>query len=600
MARRVCTLRGMSLHASREELAPHLARLSIAIFAAVPFVMLPQAGDPLQAPRLAAVLLAAVIAGAAAGPPRVDRRTRGAALALGVLLAWALAAAVLGGPASGLFGVHGRLGGLVSLGASALAAVSGWWTLHRTSRFTASALAVVGAAQAVWVIFTFLRDGQAFGTGGNQVVTGGWLAVAFGVAAAAATARLWEGWARRAGATGALLMLVALGVLGSRGSWVGALAAGGVIAVAASGPRVRRAALIALVAVLIVAGAVLAGGESIAKLDPERLVQGSGAARWSIWAGTVELISEHPVAGVGPGRFLYEFPRYEPLEHARREPGVRADQAHSLPLHLAAESGVVAAVAWLALAVLAAAAARAGLRRRDGTTFILAAGFAAYLGQALFGVTAIELDALGWLLGGALLGRSASASRAQTPTEPVSGTSVRARALAAALPLAGAALLALTVWYLSADLLYGAGLRRFSAGEMAQAFTTHEAAIERCGLVDNYRVSLSDVALYGGPAERATALARVDEGLALEPASYDLAMARARLLESTAEEPGIVADAYLDALALYPWGPDVAREAARALLAAGRTDEAVPVAENLLRVLPDDEFAHEITRSAGQ
>jgi O-antigen ligase len=95
----------------------------------------------------------------------------------------------------------------------------------------------------------------------------------------------------------------------------------------------------------------------------------------------VAMFADHPIAGVGPDRYtdLYR-------DYARRignDPRARR-YAHSLPLQIAAEQGVVGVIGWLTALVLAVALA---LRRRAwedpvARTFVLA--LATYLFGSLF------------------------------------------------------------------------------------------------------------------------------------------------------------------------------------------------------------------------
>jgi len=376
---------------------------------------------------------------------------------------------------------------------------------------------------------------------------------------------------------------VALGVIGSRGAWVGLVA--GVVFLLWTRRQDRKIALTisGVGIVLVVFGALVAGGESIAKLQPANLFGASASARTGIWQGTLALIGDRPLLGAGPGRFLYVFPAYEPVDHARVEGAdVRADQAHNHLLQMTAQAGIAAGAALLALAGLVGWAVLDGVRRKDAAVLIAGAGFAAYVGQGLFGINAIEIDILGWLLGGMILGRAVIAAG-------TGGISVRPFRVAAALSALAVAV-ACGV-YLRADIAYGRGLDAFAAGDLREARALHEQAVAGNPRIDLYRVALADDASYLGAAELISAIDVLDAGLASEPDSYDLALARARALELLDGDRQEIADAYMYAADLYPLGVTVRYEAMPVLVAAGRTDEAVTMARDVLAVLPDDILA---------
>ncbi len=89
--------------------------------------------------------------------------------------------------------------------------------------------------------------------------------------------------------------------------------------------------------------------------------------RLSLWRDVVELIRQHPWAGVGVGQLNFAW-TLTPL--AARAPDV-FDHAHSLPLHLAVELGVPAAVLLMGLLGLTLWRARVALRTRAGGTVAL-------------------------------------------------------------------------------------------------------------------------------------------------------------------------------------------------------------------------------------
>jgi len=231
------------------------------------------------------------------------------------------------------------------------------------------------------------------------------------------------------------------------------------------------------------------------------------------------------------------------------------------------------------------------VKQRSARALVLVSGLAAYLAQALFSVHAIEVDGLGWMLAGMLVGGSSAADERR-----LSAGFVRAARGAAA--LAAVVATVASVRYITADVAYQRSAERFQRGEMAAALDLAARAVRLDPLTDVYRVAYADAAAYLGGAARAGAFAIIEPGLRLEPESYDLVLARARLLslEHSPEAP----EAFMAAAALYPNGVAVRREAMRACAQAGRLEDARRLATEILRVLPGDPEATAMIGSGAQ
>jgi hypothetical protein len=276
------------------------------------------------------------------------------------------------------------------------------------------------------------------------------------------------------------------------------------------------------------------------------------------------MIAARPLLGVGAGRFVYEFPAYQPLAHALAEgPDVRPDQAHNLLLQYAAEGGVPTAVLWGSICVLALLAVWRAARAGNGAAIVAVGALLAYLTQAFFGVAAIETDVLGWLFVGTALATGDSSSKRTVPR--VATGALLAGTLAVACACA---------WYVVANSHFGRGTALFEQGDLRTSQTELNTAIDMDPLTDIYRVAGADTASYLGRPAQLDALGSLDRGLVLEPHSYDLALARARMLRVIGMPKEVVADAYRQALTLYPLGVTVRGETVTALEAAGESDEA--------------------------
>jgi len=550
-------------------------RATVLILVAAAFLSLPVSGDPYQPIRALAVAVALVFALVIS---QVEPRgvPRWILLALGTLIGWYLLAAALGQPASSLWGVHGRFQAVLSFLLMCLAGVSGWLLFRDDMRWLARVAAVAAAIQGAIVIAQAVTGAIPVGTIGNRALLGAWLAVT--TTAAVASWRMEKGPFRWIAFSCAAVGAIALGLAGSRGAWLGLIIGVAVIVVAGG---VRRGWPVVALGIVLVIAALGLGGEAASKLDPAALAGGSAASRMEIWRGTAALVADNALVGVGPGRYLYEFPQYQPVEHARIEAlDTRPDQAHSHVLQMASDAGLPAAVLLIALGAAAFLGGIKGLRDNNPAALVALAIFTAYVTQALFGIGAIETDVLGWVVGGVLIGMLATDELPQW-TSALRWVGV---AVAALLGMCAA-------YYLVGDVSHGRGLDAFAEARFGEALEYQNAAVASDPLVDVYRVGQSDAALYLSGQDLQDAYESVEHGLGLEPMSYDLALARARLIAAGGASPSAVADAYIEAVALYPLGVGVRSEAAAALFEAARVEEARQMAEDVLLIAPDNPTA---------
>ncbi len=190
------------------------------------------------------------------------------------------------------------------------------------------------------------------------------------VIAVAAFGRSRRRWAY---AAAGLPVFVALYLTYSRGAWLLALPAAFLFMGAVRGGRALWAALGAVAATLL-ALLPLAGTERLASLL--RTEEGTTFVRLKLWQGTLNMIGEHPLFGVGLDNFLYQYRTRYILPDAWAESNL--SHPHNVVLDFWTRLGVlgVAALAWLEVAFF-----RAGLRlyRRlaDGDERALALGLMA-------------------------------------------------------------------------------------------------------------------------------------------------------------------------------------------------------------------------------
>lgn len=568
-----------------------IARSAAAGLILLPLVRFVSLGDPFQAPRfpVASALLAVMFlfAPVAAARSRVRPWVSWALLLFAVLVA---ASACANGAFAAVWGVQGRMQGLVSVGILLLAAAAGSWMPRNAPRLIARTAVVAVSVESVLLLSQTFSGAVPVGTFGNRAIAAYWLVVAFALVVGLGVVER-GGW-RIASVAAAFIGAFSLGVTGTRSAWIAAaVCAVVIISVIRTRGRRNGSSLLRTVAralaasllfgIVIFAGALTGDVESRAKADPGSLAAGSAVSRLEIWRDTTAMVSENPFLGVGPGRFIYEYPLHESLQHARAEgPDVRADQAHSMVLQVAAEGGVAAAIVLYGLAVWALACGVRSARGGDGAALLATVAFATYLSVALFSVPALETDVVGWALGGFVAstriprGSRGDERRAALPSRALCGI------IAIAISMASLShLVAVRRWTQSVEL--------FNRADFSGASERAEAAVSADPLTDVFRVAAADAAMYRDEAAKRRALQLVERGIELEPGSYDLLIARARLLSSLGVSSAEVADAYRAAVRRYPLGVTVRREAVDALTAAGHEQEARDMARGLLELVPD-------------
>jgi hypothetical protein len=223
---------------------------------------------------------------------------------------------------------------------------------------------------------------------------------------------------RRLVAAMAAALGVELAATGSRGGWLGTLAAGGTLALlhradlAAWGRRALRWA-VAAVAALVLA-AVLLGAAGVAKRDLGEVARvGRGSTldlRVQLWRTAWSMTLAHPVVGVGPDGFASAFPDHVTHEFAQAF-GVfsAATDAHNLFATAAANLGLPGLAALLGLVATAVARTARAWRRpaitAPGDRLMLggaAAGLVGYLVQASANTQPVSLSFFAWVLLGVL------------------------------------------------------------------------------------------------------------------------------------------------------------------------------------------------------
>ena len=151
----------------------------------------------------------------------------------------------------------------------------------------------------------------------------------------------------------ALLLLVALMLSLSRGGWISTLLSLAFMAVALLSSRhfVRKKLLLVVIAGslgLAIIALVSTPVVERVKTAMEKEEEASFYSRVVAWRGVVEMISDHPMVGIGPGAFKTVFTQYQP-------PGLSArfTMAHNDYLHFISETGLplIPIMIWMIIAL---------------------------------------------------------------------------------------------------------------------------------------------------------------------------------------------------------------------------------------------------------
>jgi O-antigen ligase len=170
-------------------------------------------------------------------------------------------------------------------------------------------------------------------------------------------------WRKVSVVLGSCVLVTAIVLTGSRGVWLGLLAAGAFawLVTRARFLRVRSVVIAALAIALGIAGLQYTGILPDAVVTRIRSLPNQltavGQARWYIWAVGWEMVEANPVLGVGLGNFPVTFDNYVDAAGLRGVSAVNTGRvAHNVLLSVQSELGIVGTVLVLSLylAILAA------------------------------------------------------------------------------------------------------------------------------------------------------------------------------------------------------------------------------------------------------
>lgn len=558
--------------------------------------------DPLALLVLHSLAFACMIVSLAAGRSRWPRRP-GALPAIALLLGLAVLAAGLAA-ARAAYPLAALLGLLdVGMAAGLFLAAAASRADGRTLAILRNVAVASTGIQACLALLRFPAGGLA--AAGASFLNPNHLAAFLNLGlllsvAAAEEAAGPAGRRPRAAAWGAVaaLHLLAIALLSSRGALLGLSAA--LLALALlrwrSWTRVRRRAATAALAAVLAIGGTMLFLRFARTDDPYRY------HRVQIWTAAAGMLAEHPFLGIGPGMFGQVSPRHNfPVERGPLRFDRTFAGAHSGVLTLAVESGIPAAGALLAAALLALAALLGWRQETAGAARIgIGLSVLALLVQGLVedlqertALTLVPAILLG--AGLASLGsRDAGEATGEGVSAPAPRRGGRARPAARA-----SAALVVTYFFLVAIALPYAAHR---AAETARRVGREGLELMRLAARLNpihpeYRHDLAMAALNSGPPapERyAEAFLHLRAARRLKPVDYRFPLLLARLEAHAGER--LFADGtameratalYREAILLAPLDPRPRLELAHHLLAMGRKEEALGATGEALSLEPN-------------
>lgn len=306
---------------------------------------------------------------------------------------------------------------------------------------SAAAVAALGLLQYAGLsgpLFPIFEDytQRAYSVFGNQDLFGGYVALGIPIAVAA----FFNETPRPRWMLAVMALLVAaLLISGSRSAWLAALI-GTLVALPYRRISLRTALWFAgVVFATTVAVSVLSPGPTLNRIAASFSSADVGLqARLWFWDASLRMLRDAPVVGVGPGNFAYWSPSYQgealhaPTGHAHYHNSLHTLHAHSDPLELATETGLIglALAAWMLW----------NMRKGRGAEW---GGLAAFFTFGLFNTTLHSAPHLliALLLTGALLSHLDSDSRNGAEDPPKRNRFALVAAIPVAILLLGCTLL---------------------------------------------------------------------------------------------------------------------------------------------------------------
>lgn len=528
-------------------------------------------------------------------------------IAAGAVVGVIVVAAVVSSadPAASLMGSRTRWGGLLLYAACAGLLLVATSLGHAGVRNVLAGVAVAGGLVAAVGLLQWLGAPILDGVGSQfgSPSTLGNINFAAAYVGASAGAMAWmavePGFDRIIRSVGVGLLVLAFGYTVVSTSFQGVPTLGAAVGVVAlhhawtRGGNWRRVGVPVAAVVAVVAGGLVVAG--ILQTGPlSALGAESGVElRRGYWDAAVGMISDNPILGVGPERYVYAFRTNRSFQAAANtDVMIENDAAHNILLHHGTAGGLVLMLAFVVLVVAVAVYAVRGFRHPQVDTRLLAgavAVLAGYLVQGLVSIDVAALASLGWVAMGLVLAASrpppvtvkARGRKPKRVKPPRPATVGWPRLTAAGVIVAVA--VAVAAQPLRAETQALSGQRQTSG--------------------DGTRLA-ADIGVWDPRYDEALGLSRVagdGDGVALLESLYDRksltgsgAIQAARRLAP--DDPAAAAVWYQRALQLDPLHPELRLEAAQFFGQHGQVDQARQIVSGLLQDDPDNAAAVTLSR----
>jgi O-antigen ligase len=145
---------------------------------------------------------------------------------------------------------------------------------------------------------------------------------------------------------------------------------------------------------------------TITPLNSFLLVQGSGAQRLDFWRAGTQMFTDHPLFGLGPDGYARHFQFYRTTEQVIRDGALnRADQAHSVPIQMFANGGLVLGIAYFIFVGFITWTLLKLIRQNENMKLVALFGsvWLSYLFQSLISIDTLALTFFGYFAGGIIL-----------------------------------------------------------------------------------------------------------------------------------------------------------------------------------------------------
>jgi putative inorganic carbon (HCO3(-)) transporter len=485
-----------------------------------------QAADPVNVIKLTALVLSALALLASTSYRivryRVVQVPGGPVLWVTLLLLLGLLVATVTAPVTttAVVGTYGRNSGLLAYGSALVLFLASVRVLQPPhTRILVGAVVVAGFFTSTYGLLQKAGvDPVAWNNPFNPIIAAlgnpnfasGYLGIA---ASAAAGGALWQGWGRRwRGASGVTSVLCLVTAALSASVQGPIAAASGLFVVGAAATlnmrsRLRTVGLVSAGATAAVAIAVLLVG-AIAKAGPATAIFSDSGSRARVfyWHAALDMFGQQPFLGVGLDQYGNFWRTSRSAESVALLGGPSfSDAAHSVPLQVLAQGGLLLGVAYLALLALVGFALVRGLVRLRGTDRLLlgavGGGWTAYQVQSFVSIDQVPLIVLHFTLAGAVLATSGTVrfrelrlpgappppkpgpSDAKTRRRIAAGPSTRTMQGADVALLAGIAVLLLAgAWYsllpLRANMALKNGDQQFARGDGNAALHEYQQATD--------------------------------------------------------------------------------------------------------------------------